>query len=373
LLLRNKLFAISSKLAVALSAFGSMAGTAEGGQLQKVWDFAPSTIPSLGNTASAVRIYSVAFSRDGKRLAVVVGLSQHDQSLLVLDVKVPGVDYLHLPVNGSIREFDQGGDRGIQWSPSGKYVIVGNAIVSLSGGSSCSLTAAGQWSGSDRVIPFQLAIRRLSLFDPECRETGLWGQLADNEHVSFFVASADRSLLLFSRSTIRDYVVDEISTSLVDVSTKEVLRRSTWRLTSRTTSQTDGTAFPFRAQFADSAKALCGRRGALWGGGIECSTPETGRILGVITGWNAPNLRPAVESSRIVISDYSKRFDWIDFRWFIGPLRKRVVWDFRTGKEIVRWKPKNQEMEPYRFDISPDGEFIVEGGADLVTLYRIKP
>ncbi|HTA67427.1 MAG TPA: hypothetical protein VK776_04090, partial [Bryobacteraceae bacterium] len=330
--------AILSQLAVALVMFGSVSGIAEGGQLQKIWDFAPNTIPALANKTSAVRIYSLAFSRDGKRLAAVIGFSDGDQSLLILDVQTPGIDYLYLPINISIREWE-GGDNGIRWSPSGKYVAVGNAVVSLRSGFVCTLPIPGQWTGADRVVLYQRGVRRLSLFDPECRATGLWEELADNQHVSYFVASAERSLLLFSRSTIRDYVEDEVSTSLVDVGSKEVLRRSTWRLTTRRSSQTDGVPFPFQAQFADAAKALCGRRG-YWGASVECSSPSTGEIFGVTTGWNAPILRAAVASSRLVISDYSKRYDWIDFRWYPGPLRKRVVWDFRTGKEIVRWKPK---------------------------------
>jgi hypothetical protein len=56
-----------------------------------------------------------------------------------------------------------------------------------------------------------------------------------------------------------------------------------------------------------------------------------------------------------------------------GPVRDRLVWDFRSGKELARWQPKMQtEREAYRFDISPDGEYIVEGGGNRVSLYRIE-
>ena len=56
------------------------------------------------------------------------------------------------------------------------------------------------------------------------------------------------------------------------------------------------------------------------------------------------------------------------------------MWDFHFKKELVRWKPRTQQAfsyasttQPYRYDISPDGEYIVEGGAGTVSLYRIEP
>jgi hypothetical protein len=59
-----------------------------------------------------------------------------------------------------------------------------------------------------------------------------------------------------------------------------------------------------------------------------------------------------------------------------------VVWDFGSDKPIVSWKPRTQRVNAYpnrqtRFDyqfaISPDGEYIVEGGAGSLSLYRIVP
>ncbi len=363
-----------------LSAFNRVA---ECGELQKVWALPLNPVPIAGNTDSPNGIYSLAFSPDGKQIAVIVGRSQRDQELMVLDVQTPQVDDLHFHADARILEWE-GGEKSVQWSPSGQYLALGNTIVNLKGGSSCTLPGAGQWVGPERVIA--LNARHLSLFDRECRETGVWKQFNDDQVIEYFAVSEVGDKILLTQSTIRDFTKDETSTFIAEINTGRVLRRSTWRLTARTTSETDGIV-PLEAKFADSDKALCGRRGPYWGGSVECSTPGNGSVLGVTTGWNAPNLRPALASSRIVISDYSKRFDFIDFRWYLGPLRKRVVWDFRTRQEIVRWKPKAQELqrifgstnsdiratEPYRFDISPDGEFVVEGGAGVVTLYRIKP
>jgi hypothetical protein len=52
----------------------------------------------------------------------------------------------------------------------------------------------------------------------------------------------------------------------------------------------------------------------------------------------------------------------------------------------MSWRPRFQDVisgfaplnavprpEPYCFAISPDGEYIIEGGAGILTLYKIEP
>jgi hypothetical protein len=64
-------------------------------------------------------------------------------------------------------------------------------------------------------------------------------------------------------------------------------------------------------------------------------------------------------------------------------LRRRVVWDFSTGAEIASWKPDTQTYslpglvhpvkEPFAVAISPDGQYIAEGGNGILRLYKIEP
>lgn len=67
------------------------------------------------------------------------------------------------------------------------------------------------------------------------------------------------------------------------------------------------------------------------------------------------------------------------------PYGRRIVWDFRAGKEIVSWRPEFQSWEvplrdgstkrmhePYRFAISPDGQYVAEGGNGILHLYKIE-
>jgi len=113
---------------------------------------------------------------------------------------------------------------------------------------------------------------------------------------------------------------------------------------------------------------------------FQVSPEDLKRALGATANWSSPDVRMAIHGSRLVISDYSRKFNLIDGVWALGSLRKRVVWDFRSKKDLVRWKPGTQQAlsyasttQPYRYDISPDGQYIIEGGAGTLSLYRIEP
>ena len=88
----------------------------------------------------------------------------------------------------------------------------------------------------------------------------------------------------------------------------------------------------------------------------------------------------AQRAARIVASDH--RASWnILFREDDSVLRRRVVWDVRKNEEVASWKPGMQtydnggprpRKDPFMFAISPDGEYIAEGGNGVLRLYRIE-
>jgi len=96
------------------------------------------------------------------------------------------------------------------------------------------------------------------------------------------------------------------------------------------------------------------------------------------------DILPALHASRIIITEYGRKFDFIEMRWALGSIKKRILWDYRIGKELVSWRPKFQNeliytkngpnqiiKHPYRVAISPDGNLLAEGGAGEIMLKKI--
>jgi hypothetical protein len=57
-------------------------------------------------------------------------------------------------------------------------------------------------------------------------------------------------------------------------------------------------------------------------------------------------------------------------------LKRRFVWDFRTGKELGSWKPVTQTKtlhsnRPEEFDISPGGRYLAVGGDDVLRVCEV--
>ena len=71
--------------------------------------------------------------------------------------------------------------------------------------------------------------------------------------------------------------------------------------------------------------------------------------------------------------------------WDSHPYKDAVVWDYATGAKLASWRPETQTwyelglrppkkiVEPSKFAISPDGQFVAEGGNGKLTIYRIQP
>jgi hypothetical protein len=140
----------------------------------------------------------------------------------------------------------------------------------------------------------------------------------------------------------------------------------------------------YEARFANGGKLICGIRGPSTNQSVTCWDVDSGKEISTFSRLSYLDLRTAAHAARAVVPDFGKKLDLIDWFWYPGSLKKRSVWDLESGKEILSWKPKAQTIllqerpygpveQPYRFAISPDGEYIVEGGAGAVSLYRITP
>lgn len=351
------------RIGALLANFVAIAAMANAGTLRKIWDFA----------AGAPGIYRLGFSPDGRHIAAVVGLAWDKQSVLVLDAADPQARMRRLEVNP--KNF---GD--ISWSPSGRQLMIANTRLRLADGEVCSLpdgTGLPSFVGENRLIgqevrPIPSSRPRtpptgqpfLKFFDSDCKEGEEWN-LPDEQ--GLFDTSAERGLI-FVRQGTRASVIDATSrTVLRDLSSLGLRVDTGFR--------------PVR--FADSGKAICGAVGPEWQVSVTCLDVDTAVELATTKEFTYLGINSSLHSRRVVLSDYRRRFDFIEFGWGLGSLKRRIVWDFGTNKELLSWSPKPQTLvtlerpsgwsQPYPFDISPDGEFIVEGGAGSISLYRIEP
>ena len=111
---------------------------------------------------------------------------------------------------------------------------------------------------------------------------------------------------------------------------------------------------------------------------LYCSDFDTGNQLAETKGWTNISFQTATHGKRVILSEGGRIFDWGDFVSRPGgSLKKRVVWDFGTKKELASWHPKSQTVKlgafrdqhvPYEFALAPDGEYLVEGGAGTLSL-----
>ena len=384
-------------LLVVLAEVALFGKIAVAGHLVKVWDFNASDRDGTGGTGAALVVFALDFSPDGRRIAAVVGRSIEEGSVLILDSDAPQTSNIRFEINPKGSEKTLSTE--LSWSPSGQEVLLGPKVIELSNGNTCFLPFAKQivppfgfaksgmivgiqsplvYSESGTIVRGQYKPMRLTEFAPDCHETAEFELGTDLWNL--YDVSADRGLLLLYWEHQRNGEASVVALppsanqqtvewkiSVLDVNSEKVIRQ--WPLM-------DG------AKFADGGEAICGVGGAEWHRTVACVDADTGKLLALTKGWQAPSIETASRARRAIVSERSRKLDWSDLVWREGQLKKRTLWDFGAGKALVSWRPKWQrsglkwapnERSPYPCAISPDGEYVVEGGAGVVTLYKIEP
>jgi hypothetical protein len=333
-------------------------------------------------------VWTLKFSPDGKQLAVVA-----DQWLL--ESRTTRAPYRDLSNRVFVIQVDRPGmtpswydtECCATWSPSGRLVHFGRTTVWLGDGKRCVVppeyqAADGSFLSEDRLV-FDVATAAsdraggdtVGVFGTDCglREKwtvpGTWA-IAD--------VSSDRGLLMFYPK-----VGSPSEVVVVDPATRGVLQRwpkeATW----------EGWTVQLMvgAVFADSGKAVCGGSEAETKKlPVSCWDVDTGRKIA-----DAPRVRggvpisAAVRSTRIMVADYRRVRESLFSSEFGEKLRRMVVWDFRSGQEVLSWQPGYQSYhdlvtDPPRFtkercpsSISPDGHFIAEGCNGILRMFEIQP
>jgi hypothetical protein len=340
------------KFVVSLLSIAALGGTAEAGRLEKVWEYKP---------GDGLGVFGLRFSPDGKRIALILGRSQTDESVVIVDAANPQTR-TSLAVNPKYRPYDLGSSIAFSWTATGHQLIFPGMIANLEG-TTCALPEAPASPGP-QLIGRGVAVRlfqpsRLAFLDFGCREVQTWEFSVQSE---LLATSPERGLVFTRRHTLGGQAA---GAKILEADSQKVVREFSWS---------------GEAVFAENGKRLCTIGGYDWHQTVDCIDVDSGQQVGMTKGWTHVALRAASQSSRIVITNYGRKIDFVDWRWALGSLQKRVVWDFESGRELVSWRPKVQNLppkgyflDPYVFDISPDGQYIVEGGDGAITLYKIEP
>ena len=311
----------------------------------------------------------LAFSNDGKKLAVTVTHNASGAHLLVIDVQFP---------EERVQQFDLpercGAD--VSWNESGDAILVCGALVQLKDRKSCVVSPSPQPSvtrfySTDKA--FWLDSRHVvrgtgEILDMECEVVGMWpldqgwriglgwGTPANSENwfilsqvqgqppkfacmysIVSRVSKAELSGLTFPKSLCS-------VNRLVDVGREELCFAAS-----------DGNRWRLRCVATN--------------GGREIAIPKQLRDYEPIEG--------ATLSSRLV----SQKWGTPRFAWESPPVvMRRVIFDIDSGKEIAAWKPRLQISNspvnadrPYRCAISPGGEYLTESGDGNLEYYRLAP
>jgi hypothetical protein len=355
--------ALFSLLAALL---GVTSRPADAGSLIKVWDL------DLGkwNSANAGRVpvEALSFSPDGKQIALIGADATGEPGQLVspllvvrIGAGIVGIKAFEVPAGVTTPD----------WSPSGEAIVINSLLVHLDTGVTCRLPnivrflSKDQMIGQTREAPPSRA-SQFSLLDTSCHAIREW---KSPEEWYLTDVSIERHLLLMNRPLEENLLVDPDNGSVV--------RR--WSM---------GT-WPVWAgpggKFANNGIALCNEislDNAAKGRSFSCWATDTGDLIGYAPADYASSpFAVATKSSRIIFSEYRYKPGLVrDFD--SHPYKGAAVWDYLTGEMLAYWQPETQSYfrlgthqilhGPSQFAISPDGQYVAEGGNGELTVYRIQ-
>jgi dipeptidyl aminopeptidase/acylaminoacyl peptidase len=346
--------------------------TAAAGTLVKLWELDLSAWNTISSeNADRFSVAALSFSPDGKRIALTSAESKRENGELtglLLVGRIGGA-------KGDIKSF--GVPRGgmvPDWSPSGDAIVVNSVLIQLETGASCALPNIARFISQDQIIGQRRAAQPsratdFTIFGRNCRPGEAW-KTSDEWYTTD--VSIERQLLLVNKPHEENLLVDPYN--------GHVVRR--WSVGAWPVWDGPG------GQFADNGKALCNELSvsdAPKGKTLRCWKTDTGELIA-----NAPAdyatgpFATSQNSTRVVFTEVGYVKGLIR-DWDTHPYKGAVVWDYATGEKLASWRPATQTwyelglrppkkiVEPSIFAISPDGQFIAEGGNGKLTVFRVEP
>lgn len=354
--------------------------SAAAGSLRTVWVVDLHNFLGRGGLGGGggLPVFAVEFSPDGQSVAVIAGQFRTDADhitsrLVVLSAKKPEVDPIQFEVpSGNYRP---------TWSDSSISIDAGGRVIRLRERATCEVPELGLFLDGQIITwptgPVVGLPRRFALFDRNCRRVG---EFSPGEEWLVNDVSIDRHLMVVERPTggVPRFSAEAPrprETLIVSSSDRHVVSR--W----------SGNGAPY-GRFADRGTALCNSFGEedTPTSSMRCWNVDDGRVISDAPGaYGGSPFATASRASRLVYSQYTNRPGLVG-DWDARSFEKTVIWDFGTTKTVASWRPSVQAYdllfargrskpvrELARFAISPDGQYIAEGGDGAVRLYRIEP
>jgi hypothetical protein len=350
-----------------------------GGSLQPVWTLDLHKVEGV-NADEELPIRALRFSPDGHQIAIIAGFlkggdGRRASNLFIVGSKSPAMGARRVSIATGVNELESDlSPDGFQWSPTGTRLFVGGTVVSLPDYATCEVPSVGGFVSSERIVTDATGdFSRLREFNPGCLPLSTW---EPGENWMIVATSPEEGLLLVSREMpfFKRTFPPNNETLVVRAGDRTVVGR--WPSAQGPT-----------GRFADSGRAICGGNGADQADRVpvQCWDSLTGKVIATAPTVNGGSpFAVATKATRMVASDYHRYR--IPFTSEYGQrLKQRVVWDFKSGKELASWEPEKQDYIDHstktpikvsdmaKFAISPDGEFVLDGANGVVRLYKIVP
>jgi hypothetical protein len=331
----------------------------QAGSLEKVWEVELKAVLQPSPNQS-FKVRSLSFSPDAQQIVVLL-----QNSTVLLQVQSPKT----VAGQFQIRVGDSFG-----WSPDSQIIYSGRQVIHLADRKSCDLPQYSLFphfianetlvamlpSGSPSHVrgTFEFpGYRILALYDTNCEEQARW---AVEESWGITDASPERELLsvLELTGSFRSFLVDPVTRNILHYGPRPSAPRGS---------------------FANRGRVICADN-TCW----DVDTAKTIRQAPV-SGSTSSLGSVAAHSTRVVLDD--RHDSVIPFSSAFTELAaRRRIWDFTSNKEVVSWPLKfitywssfdldgfNRNRTPIPGAISPDGEYVVEGGDGRIWLYKVQP